>query len=241
MTDFLASFNFGAEKQPPRSDREVANVQELQSRVLVALQDKVTPTRAEHVALALELRASVCFTVGVSDGENRALEGLDTIDPSLGGLSNGGAVEDASGQASRVITANEALMSQSENPVLQRAVAKHIIEAVSGADGSTWVVRDMSRGSQGWSFTYICKDSHQHWTRQNSKNTGLAVIGEYSFRDADPTLMGRAPRTFGLQYHVKLTRSVHSPSRVRLSRFRRHHVQPQQPSHHRQVRPHAAP
>lgn len=192
MADFLATFNFSAEKQAPRNNREVPSVEELQSRLLVALQDKVTPTRAEHLSLSVELRASVSFTIDLSDGENSGLEGLDTLDRSLGGLSsNGVAIDETTGQATRVVTASETLMAQSDNPVLQRAVTKHIIGAISAADGSTWVVRDLSRGSHGWSFTYICKDSHQHWSRQNSKNPVLPIIGEYSLKEADPTLMGK--------------------------------------------------
>lgn len=185
MADFLATFNFAAETQAPPSDREVNSVEDLQSRLVVALQAKTTPTRAEHVSLALELRSTARFTIALSDGDNRALEGLDTIDPSLGGLSS------SQGGATRTVTANETLMNQSDNPVLQRSVAKVILGAVSATDASTWMLRDLTRGSQGWTFTYICKDSHQHWNSQTAKNPPQAIIGEYSLQDPDPVLMGK--------------------------------------------------
>jgi len=117
-------------------------------------------------------------------------DGLDTVDPSLGGLSSSGAT-DGAGQATRVVLANETLMNQSDNPVLQRSVAKYILGAVSAADASTWMLRDLSRGSHGWTFTYICKDSHQYWYRQTAKNPSQAVIGEYSLQEPDPVLMAR--------------------------------------------------
>lgn len=192
MADFLSSFNFNTEARAPSSDKEIGSVDDLQSRLQTTLQSKTTPTRAEHVSQAFELRGTVRFTIGLSDGESRALEGLDTVDPSLGGLSSNGAVtDDATGQTTRVITANETLMNQTDNPILQRAVAKHIIGVVGAADGSTWMLRDLSRGAQGWIFTYICKDSHQHWSRQNSKNLVKTIVGEYTSREPDATLMGK--------------------------------------------------
>ena len=126
----------------------------------------------------------------VSEADNEALQSLSNLDPSLGGVRATVVSVDPSGQTLRVAKAQDALMNQNDNPVLQRTVAKHIIAAVSVADGSNWVLRDMSRVKQDWTFTYLCKDSLQQWNRQNSKNPGTAVVGEYSLKEPDPVLMG---------------------------------------------------
>ena len=198
MADFLATFNLGLGTPAPPSDgeinsnREINSVGDLQSRLSVALRANTTSTRVEHVSLALELRSTARFTIAFSDGDNRALEGLGAIDPSLGGLttSHGGATN-AAGQATRVVSANDTLINQTDNSVLQRSVAMYILGEVSAVDDSTWILRDFSRGPQGWTFMYICKDSHQHWNRETSKNPPQAPIGEYSLDDPHPILVGR--------------------------------------------------
>lgn len=191
MSDFLASFNLGPDNPPPVNSGQFASVDELQLHLRGVLEQKTTEKRAEHVAVTLELRNTVQFALTLSESENDALEGRNQIDPSLGGQRSGSMSVDPAGQTTRVVVANEALMNQPENPVLQRTVAKHLIGIVSAVDGSNWVLRDLSRGAQGWTFTYICKDSLQHWTRQTSKLPTKAVIGEYSHREPDPVLMGR--------------------------------------------------
>ena len=190
MADFLSSFNLGTADPAPSNSGQCAWVDELSLRLRDVLAQKTTETRAEHVSLTLELRNSVQFTLNLSDSENAALEGLGTIDPSLGGVRSASAsVDPESGQPTRVVDANHALMNQSDNPVLQRTVAKHILGAISATDGSNWNLRDLSRGAQGWKFTYICRDSLQHWSRQHAKQPAQTVLCEYSMREPDPNLM----------------------------------------------------
>jgi hypothetical protein len=51
---------------------------------------------------------------------------------------------------------------------------------VGEADQSHWIMRSMTRGTQGWTFTYGCKDSAQSWARRNAKNPARTVVGEWS-------------------------------------------------------------
>ncbi|KAF5025806.1 hypothetical protein F66182_2139 [Fusarium sp. NRRL 66182] len=194
MADFLASFNLGAQTPAASSNPQCDSVEELQFQLRGILDAKATPTRAEHVSITIELRATVRFQLAVSESENGTLEGLNSIEPLLGGAqppvgTNAG--QDGS-QLSRVVFANDTLMNQPhDDPALQRSVAKHIISIISSTDGSTWTVREVSRGTQGWTLTYLCKDSYQQWARQNSKNPTKTVVGEFSQRDPDPVLHTR--------------------------------------------------
>ncbi|KAF5665939.1 ATP-dependent DNA helicase 2 subunit 1 [Fusarium circinatum] len=194
MSDFLASLGLGAAQTPAASSNsQCDSVEELQLKLRSILDAKATPTRAEHVALTIELRATVRFQLPVSESENGTLESLNNIDPSIGGAqsvgTNGNRDE---GQLSRVVFANDTLMNQpQDDPTLQRSVAKHIISIISLTDGSTWTVREVSRGTQGWTFTYLCKDSYQQWTRQNAKSQTKTIVGEFSQREPDPVLHGR--------------------------------------------------
>ncbi|KLP21131.1 uncharacterized protein LW94_5668 [Fusarium fujikuroi] len=194
MADFLASLGLGgAQTSAASGSSQCGSVEELQLKLRSILDAKATPTRAEHVALTIELRATVRFQLPVSESENGTLESLNNIDPSLGGAQsvgmNGNRDE---GQLSRVVFANDTLMNQpQDNPTLQRPVAKHIISIISSTDGSTWTVREVSRGTQGWTFTYLCKDSYQQWTRQNAKNQTKTIVGEFSQREPDPVLHAR--------------------------------------------------
>ncbi|KAM0438805.1 hypothetical protein ACHAPT_001565 [Fusarium lateritium] len=193
MADFLASFNLGAQTPAASSNPQCDSVQDLQLHLRSALDAKVTPNRAEHLSITLELRATVRFQLAVSEPENGTLENLNNLDPTLGGVhSASAAVDQAGGQLSRVVFANDILMNQPhDDPALQRSLAKHIISLVSSTDGSTWTVREVSRGSQGWTFTYLCKDSYQQWSRQTAKNPTKSIVGEFSQRDPDPTLHAR--------------------------------------------------
>ncbi|PHH90357.1 hypothetical protein CDD83_3919 [Cordyceps sp. RAO-2017] len=192
MADFLASFNLGADDGAPPQPSTCASIEGLQLRLAATLADKSTETRVEHVSTSLDICATTHLTVSFSMEENGVLEALSNLDPSLGGLhSTSVSVDTAEEQAMRKITASDALTNQpQDDPVLQRAVAKLIISAVSATDSSTWVVRDMSRGPQGWNFTYICDNSFQQWNIQNKGKTD-AIIGEYTLREPDPVLMSR--------------------------------------------------
>jgi ATP-dependent DNA helicase 2 subunit 1 len=102
-------------------------------------------------------------------------------------------VQNPDGQWVRAISANDTLISQpQDDPALQRAVAKHVVTALGTTDGSSWVVREVSRGPQGWTFTYICKDSVQSWNRQHG-NATKPVVGEYSMQDPDPIVNSEYP------------------------------------------------
>ncbi|RTE81665.1 hypothetical protein BHE90_003807 [Fusarium euwallaceae] len=192
MADFLASFNLGAQTPAASSNPQCDSVQDLQLHLRGALDAKVTPNRAEHLSITLELRATVRFQIAVSEPENGAVDNLNNTDPSMGVRSASVAADQAGGQLSRVVFANDTLMNQpQDDPALQRSVAKHIIGLVSSTDGSIWTVREVSRGSQGWTFTYLCKDSCQQWNRQTSKNPTKAIVGEFSQRDPDPVLHAR--------------------------------------------------
>ncbi|KAF5973864.1 ATP-dependent DNA helicase 2 subunit 1 [Fusarium coicis] len=194
MADFLASLGLGGtQTSAASSNSQCDSVEELQLKLRSILDAKATTTRAEHVALTIELRATVRIQLPVSESENGTLESLNNIDPSLGGAQslgmNGNRDE---GQLSRVLFANDTLMNQpQDDPTLQRSVAKHIISTISSTDGSTWTVREVSRGTQGWTFTYLCKDSYQQWTRQNVKNQTKTIVGEFSQREPDPVLHAR--------------------------------------------------
>lgn len=192
MADFLSSFNFGAKAPAPSNNGQCTSVEDMQARLRGALDAKTTDTRAEHVSLTFELRNTTQFTISISDTDDDAIEGLEDIDPSLGGLaSTTVASNPLTGHTSRLVRADDTLMNQSDNPLLQRTVAKHTLAAVSHTDTSNWALRDLSRSPQGWTFSYLCKDSYQHWRRQNSKNPPKAIIAEYTMRDPDPVLMSR--------------------------------------------------
>lgn len=188
MADFLASFNF-REEEPQLDSRPCTGLEELQLQLRDAFDAKVTDTRAERVAIRLDLAASAELTLGVSASENNVLEGLGALDPSLGGALPTDTSADADGgQVARVVLVNEAVMNQSsDEPVLQTAVAKHIAGGVGQVDGSEWVLRDSSRGANGWIFTFICKGSMEHWQRQN-KSQLKTLVADYSHRELDPLL-----------------------------------------------------
>ncbi|KAH7189260.1 uncharacterized protein B0J16DRAFT_339174 [Fusarium flagelliforme] len=190
MADFLASLGFGGAQSPAVSHNpQCDSVEQLQHKLRGILDAKATPTRAEHVAITIELRATVRFQLPVSESENGNQENLDGLDQLQSAGADGH--QDA-GQLSRVVFANDTLMNQpQDDPSLQRSVAKHIISTISSTDGSTWTVREVSRGTQGWTFTYLCKDSLQCWNRQNAKNPVQTIVGEFSQREPDPVLHAR--------------------------------------------------
>jgi hypothetical protein len=193
MADFLSSFNFGAQEVAPTRDDRCGSVDELLSRLRHVLDTQiVSETRVEHAAATLELRNSVRLALTLSDAENDAIQNLAHADTSSsGGLrSLTPAAATGDGQFMRDVDANDALVVQTNNPTLQRAVAKHLVGAIGVTDGSSWTLRDMKLGDQGWNFKYVCKDSLHEWERQNEKKLAKPVIGEYSFKEQDPALSG---------------------------------------------------
>ena len=191
MADFLASLGFGGTQSSTATSNnpQCDSVEQLQNKLRGILDAKATPTRAEHVAITIELRATVRFQLPVSESENGNQENLNGLDQLQSAGADG---QQDAGQLSRVVFANDTLMNQpQDDPSLQRSVAKHIISTISSTDGSTWTVREVSRGTQGWTFTYLCKDSFQCWNRQHAKNPVQTIVGEFSQREPDPVLHAR--------------------------------------------------
>jgi ATP-dependent DNA helicase 2 subunit 1 len=181
-------FSFLGEAAAPRSSLSGTSIEDLENHLRGLLGTKVAPGKAEHISFTYELSSATKFTIAVSHFENDVLEGLGGIDPALGGARS--TAHDDPAQLSRIILANDTIMNQSQNePSLQKVVAKHIIGAVGACDASSWVLREMSRGNQGWAFTYICKDSMTSWRRQH-RDLESAVIGDYSAKEADPLTTG---------------------------------------------------
>lgn len=174
-----------------KSDHACGSVEDLQGRLRDVFSTKVTEKRAGHISVKFELGANAVFHVPVAETENETLGNIANLDPLLGGSQSSVAPPNTPGGAAaaanlpaRQINAIDALINQpSDDHVLQKSVAKHIMSSLGEVDGSTWTVRQVSRGEQGWTFTYICRDSYQAWTRQHSKNTERVVIGESSNED----------------------------------------------------------
>lgn len=171
------------------------SIADLQDRLRKLFSDHVKETRVEHISVTFELRATTVFEVPVTETENEALENASNIDPLLGGArpSAASAAVANGGQATRRVNAIDALISQPlDDPVLQTSITRHIISGLNEVDGSNWTVRQVSRDQQGWTFTYICNDSWQSWSRQSSKAPAKVLIGEWSEKGGqDPVHMGR--------------------------------------------------
>lgn len=176
----------------PQTSHPCGSVDELQLQLRGLLNASATATRADHVEVTFRLRSNATFHVDISDPENEALESAATSDSLLGGARSN--VEAVNGNhVPRQINANDVLMNQpQDNPVLQKAVSKHLITALGEVDRSNWSVGEVSRGAQGWTFTYICKDSWQAWKRQNSKSSARIPIAEHSGKDGnDPVNLSK--------------------------------------------------
>ncbi|KAI1648685.1 uncharacterized protein F4817DRAFT_333740 [Daldinia loculata] len=145
------------------------SVQDVQDRLHRLLASRSSDTRAEHASFTFELRHNVVFHLN-PDAENSPADSV--VNPT----------EQSHHQPiTQSVNAFETVQNQpSDDPILQRAVAKHIVGAMGIVDNSSWTIRKVSRDSQGWTFTYICKDSLQAWNRANAKNTEKHVIGSYS-------------------------------------------------------------
>ncbi|KOS21468.1 hypothetical protein ESCO_005203 [Escovopsis weberi] len=190
MADFLASFNFCDSLPSPASERSCASLEEAQSRLRDIFSAKITPTRAEHVATTLELAGSAQLML---EKENEGLDGLGNIDPILGGLAALSAANEQAEGVFRAVTASDALTNQpADNPVLQRSVAKAIINGLGALDGSEWTLKGLSRGTEGWKFVYICKGSVNHWYRQN-KSQVKTLVADCTQSEPDPQLTGPSP------------------------------------------------
>lgn len=157
------------------------SVQDIQDILHNLLTARSSDTRADHASITFELRYYTVFHLN-ADAENGPADGV--VDPA----------QPQQQPITRSVNASETIQNQpSDDPVLQRAVAKHIIGAMGIIDSSSWTVRQVSREAQGWTFTYICKDSLQAWNRANAKNAEKPAIGSYSGPGGlDPTHLCKA-------------------------------------------------
>ncbi|GAP85980.1 putative DNA methylation modulator- variant [Rosellinia necatrix] len=152
-----------------QSNAACSSIEDLQGQLHQLLAAKTTDTRAEHMSPSFELLSHAVFHLP-PDPENASADGTGP-DPAQPQQSTG----------ARTVLASETVQNQpADDPVLQKAVAKHICNAIGVVDRSAWTVRQVTRGAQGWQFTYICRDSLQAWNRTNAKNPERPVIGSYS-------------------------------------------------------------
>lgn len=166
----------------PSNKPFIARPDDLPAQLRRDLELKKTPTRCEHVLVTLDVPSTVEFAIRETDAE-----APEANDPALAGVPT----RIVDGQPVKVVRAYETIISQPhDNPGIQRSVAKHIVGLLSTADESTWVVREVSRGQYGWTFTYICKDSVAMWNRQVGKTANKALVGEYSQKELEPVVSG---------------------------------------------------
>ncbi|KAI0890362.1 uncharacterized protein GGS22DRAFT_150690 [Annulohypoxylon maeteangense] len=165
----------------PRGNYVCSSIQEIQDKLHHSLISKSSDTHAEHTSITFEFRHNTLFNIN-GDTDNNSPDG--SIDPTS---------QSQQPPIARTVNVSETVQNQpADDPVLQRAVAKHIVGAMGVVDGSSWVVRKVSRGAQGWTFTYICKDSLQEWNHANGKNTDKFIIASYSGPGSlDPTTASR--------------------------------------------------
>ncbi|KAK1635064.1 hypothetical protein BDP81DRAFT_322570 [Colletotrichum phormii] len=166
-----------------RNRPSIAQPDDIPAQLRRELERKKTPTRCEHVSVTIEVPSTLEFALRDGDGDAQ-----EKIDPALSGLRT----QVVDGQTVKIVRAYDTIISQPhDNPVMQRAVAKHIVGLLSVVDESTWAVREVSRGQYGWSFTYNCKDSLGTWNRQNHKTSNKTIIGEYSQKELEPIMKAR--------------------------------------------------
>ena len=191
--DFLANFNFSADEPTASKNIRCVAIEELQLQLGASLEQKVTPTRAEHFQTTLELTAQSLITLSLSESEHDALEGLSNVDPSLGGARSTSVPGE---HGARTVVASDAITNQPDNdPVLQKSIARHIADAIGRVDESSWAVTEVSRGAQGWEFGYMCKHSLKCWNRQ-TKSQAKMLMGEYTQKELDPVMMSTFTQPF---------------------------------------------
>ncbi len=177
-----------------QSNPSCGSIDDFQAQLRDLFRTRVTDTRADHISVTFEIRATAVFGIPVADNENEANEHASNIDPLLGGAQAAAApaVNGMGGPATRRVNAIDALINQPpDDPSLQTSITRHIIAALGQVDGGGWLVRQVSRIDQCWTFTYICKDSWQAWSRQTAKHPAKTVIGEWSEKGGqDPAHLG---------------------------------------------------
>ncbi|KAI1368621.1 hypothetical protein F5Y08DRAFT_325903 [Xylaria arbuscula] len=154
---------------PSRSSVPCRSLDELQGQLHQLLASTTTDTRANHITPSFELVSNAALHL-TADSEHSTPDGADTA-----------LAVPQQQPIIRTVMVSESVQNQpADDPVLQQTVAKHISNAIGAVDGSSWVVRQVTRGAQGWQFTYICKASLQAWKRANAKNPDRPAIASYS-------------------------------------------------------------
>ncbi|KAI1112439.1 hypothetical protein F5Y14DRAFT_267575 [Nemania sp. NC0429] len=152
-----------------RSNVACSSLEDLQGQLHQLLAAKASETRAEHISPSFELLSHTPFYL---PGDPQHSPSDDTRPD---------AAQPQQPAITRTVIASETVQNQpADDPVLQKAVAKLISNAIGAVDSSAWTVRQVTRGAQGWQFTYICKDSLQAWNRANASNTNRSVIASHS-------------------------------------------------------------
>lgn len=166
----------GAMGDAPARNHVCGDAEDLQNQLRSLVASKSSDTRAEFITTAFEFRYNTVFSIPVEHEPASEDPVLQLQPPSI-----------------RAVNASEAVVNQpTDDPALQQLVAKHIADTIASADGSAWNVRQVSRGAQGWVFTYQCKHSLQAWLRQQGKNSDRPPIAAYHASVAqDPINMAR--------------------------------------------------
>ncbi|KAM0273963.1 hypothetical protein ACHAQH_008083 [Verticillium albo-atrum] len=159
---------------------------QIQEQLRRVIEHKVTQTRAEHVSVTFDIRNTVQFAL--ADVENETSAPPVNVDPALGGAPT----PTPTPGGTKTVRVNDVIANQpQDDPSLQRSVATHIVELLSAVDVTSWAIRDISRGAQGWTVTYTCKDSLASWLRQYQKNPDKAIIGDYTQMDPETAIFER--------------------------------------------------
>lgn len=154
----------GAGGDAPARNYTCGDAEDLQNQLRSLVASKSSDTRAEFITTAFEFCHNTVFGIPVEHEAASADPVLQLQPPSI-----------------RAVNASEAVVNQpTDDPALQRLVAKHIADTIAAADGSVWNVRQVFRGAQGWVFTYQCKHSLQAWLRQQGKNPDRPPIAAFN-------------------------------------------------------------
>lgn len=173
----------------PEQNQVCASVEDLSLQLAHLRDTKATETKAEHISETFEFRSTVVFHVPEIDNDADSGQNPDHVaEGTPGAVATAPMNGNPSAAATREIRAIDTLLNQpTDDPALQKSVAKHIIASLGSVDGSAWTVRSVSRNSSGWTFTYLCKNSTQAWMRQHSKHSAKLRIAESSGKDGqDP-------------------------------------------------------
>ncbi|EMR63451.1 putative c6 finger domain-containing protein [Eutypa lata UCREL1] len=110
------------DSQQQRGNHICGSIEDLQGQLHQFLLSKSTNTRAEHATITLELRYNTVFYLTTETENARS----DSADPAQS------QAPPPQQQATRTVAASETIQNQpSDDPVLQKAVAKHIISKIT--------------------------------------------------------------------------------------------------------------